>query len=242
MNLFRARVLERKRIGEHMRLRYEWSGADPEPGQFVGVRAADSLDPFLPRPFFVHDRGEGEVSLLFKVRGRGTRLLASGGNEILASAPRGRSFDLDLPGPAALVGGGVWVAPLRFLSRRLRERGIHHDVYLEAPSGAPEDYLGWLGDAYPGAKIVSTDGSPGAVVGALGGLGGYGAVYVSGDRETLRSVRRCRADAQLAVRERMACMDGSCYGCAVPVRSDDGVSYTRACVEGPVFTAGELAW
>ena len=53
--------------------------------------------------------------------------------------------------------------------------------------------------------------------------------------------------AQLAVRERMACANGSCHGCAVQVW---GVSsgetrtktYARACVEGPVFPAEVLAW
>lgn len=235
-------MLERRGIGEHLLLRYEWDCPEPEPGQFVGVRAGDSLDPFLPRPFFVHDRGEKDISLLFKVRGRGTEALAGISDELLVSAPRGRGFEVEPGGRAALVGGGVWVAPLRLLSRRLRERGVEHDVYLEALSGAPEEYLGWLGEAYPGAKILPTDGSPGAVVRALPDLGGYGAVYVSGDGATLSAVAERRADAQLAVRERMACMDGSCYGCVVPVRAGGEVAYRRVCVEGPVFAGRDLAW
>lgn len=242
MRLHRVRVLERRSIGEHVLLCYEWSGTEPEPGQFVGARASDSMDPFLSRPFFVHD-WEGEVvSLLFKVRGLGTGSLAAVEDHLLVSAPRGRGFDLGSPAGAALVGGGVWVSPLRFLSRRLRERGVAHDVYLEAPPGAPEGYLRWLEGTYPGARLVPTDGSAGGLVSALGKLSDYGSVYVSGNRETLRSVRRVRSNAQLAVRERMACMDGSCYGCAVPIRSEGGVLYRRACVEGPVFEAGDLAW
>lgn len=242
MNLYRAKVLEREKIGGHVLLRYEWSGVEPEPGQFVGVRAGDSLDPFLPRPFFVHDRGEEDISLFFKVRGRGTAALAGRSEEVLVSAPRGRGFEVNPGGGVALVGGGVWVAPLKFLSRRLRGRGVEHDIYLEAPADAPEEYLRWLGEAYPGAEILPTDGSPGAIVRDLPDLGGYEAVYVSGDRATLSGVAGMRPDAQLAVRERMACMDGSCYGCAVPVRSGSGVSYRRACVEGPVFVGWDLAW
>lgn len=241
MNLYCARVLERKHIGEHVLLRYRWDGPESEPGQFVGVRAAGSLEPFLPRPFFVHDRGEGEISLFFKVVGRGTAALAEGGGEILVSEPCGRGFDLNLTGRAALVGGGVWVAPLKFLSRRLREARVAHDVYLEAPADAPDEYLCWLGEAYPGAELIRTDGSSGEVVGSIAGLGDYERVYVSGNPETL-SAAASYERAQLAVRERMACMDGSCYGCAVPVRSGDGVSYRRVCVEGPVFAAGDLAW
>ena len=226
-----------------MLLRYEWDGSEPEPGQFVGVRAGDSLDPFLPRPFFVHDGEEGGISLLFKVRGRGTAAIAAGqSGEVLVSAPRGSGFDIDTGGSAALVGGGVWVAPLKLLSRRLRERGVDHDIYLEAPAGAPEEYLGWLGTGYTGAEILPTDGSSGALVRALPDLGGYETVYVSGDRATLSGVADMRPDAQLAVRERMACMDGSCYGCVVPVRSGAGVYYRRVCTEGPVFSGRDLAW
>lgn len=252
MKLYRARVLERERIGGHVLLRYEWSGSEPEPGQFVGVKAEDTSNPFLPRPFFVHDTGEGGISLVFKVRGPGTRSLLRGGH-VLVSAPRGRGFDLgdshgaDAAGGhpdsrrALLVGGGVWVAPLKLLSRRLGERGVAHDVFLESPPEATEGYVSWLKAAYPGAEILPTDGSDGAFVDALGGLDSYGAVYVSGGRDILRRVRREREDAQLAVRERMACMDGSCYGCVVPVLSG-GASYKRVCVEGPVFRAGELDW
>ncbi|CAN5281211.1 dihydroorotate oxidase B electron transfer subunit [soil metagenome] len=252
MKLYRTRVLERERIGGHVLLRYEWSGSEPEPGQFVGVKAEDTSNPFLPRPFFVHDTGEREISLVFKVRGPGTRAILDGGH-VLVSAPRGRGFDLgdshgaDAAGGhpdsrrALLVGGGVWVAPLKLLSRRLGERGVAHDVFLEAPPEATEGYVSWLKAAYPGAEILPTDGSDGAFVDALGGLDSYGAVYVSGGRDILRRVRREREDAQLAVRERMACMDGSCYGCVVPVLSG-GASYKRVCVEGPVFRAGELDW
>ena len=48
--------------------------------------------------------------------------------------------------------------------------------------------------------------------------------------------------AQLALRERMACANGSCHGCAVPVRDGGALTYARACVEGPVFPAEVLAW
>jgi dihydroorotate dehydrogenase electron transfer subunit len=253
LKLHRARVLDRERIGGHVLLRYEWSGSEPEPGQFVGVKAEDTSGPFLPRPFFVHDRGEGEISLVFKVRGPGTRSILHGGDHLLVSAPRGRGFDLcgphdadaagELPESrrALLVGGGVWVAPLKLLSRRLGERGVAHDVFLEAPPEASGEYVSWLKAAYPDAGIIPTHGSEGEFVEALGDLDGYGAVYVSGGRDILRRVRRERGDAQLAVRERMACMDGSCYGCVVPVLSG-GASYKRVCLEGPVFRAGELDW
>jgi hypothetical protein len=40
----------------------------------------------------------------------------------------------------------------------------------------------------------------------------------------------------------MACANGSCYGCAVPIWEDEERTYARACIEGPVFSTGNLAW
>ena len=214
--------------------------------------ARTALDPFLARPFFVHDYYEagsdaGTISLLFEVRGRGTAMLAEGGGEILASAPRGRGFGIG-EGRAALVGGGVWVAPLKLLSRRLRQIAVSHDTYIEVPRDAPEAYADWLAKGYPDARFVRTGDAADAAKRLLSEVGDparYAIVYASGPQETLAATKRAtegRVRAQLALRERMACANGSCYGCAVPVLDGGGTTYARACVEGPIFAAGALAW
>ncbi len=250
MKLHRVHVLHRERFGDHVLIRYRWTGSSPEPGQFVMARpasAAHALDPFLARPFFAHDHEDDAMSLLFEVRGRGTLLLAEDADELLVSSPRGRGFEVR-GGPVALVGGGVWVAPLKLLSRRLEQTGVPHDTYIEIPRDAPEDYAAWLARGYPGARFVHTGdaaGAPRRLFEEIGDLARYAAVYASGPGETLAATRRAsrgRVAAQLALRERMACANGSCYGCAVPVLGDGGTSYARACVDGPVFAAEALAW
>lgn len=252
MKLHKAEVSSRERHGDHVLLRYRWQGEFPEPGQFVIVRLAAALDPFLPRPFFVHDHEDGEASLLFEVRGRGTAFLAEDAKEMLVSAPLGRGFTLDASdggGPVALVGGGVWVAPLKLLSRRLSSSGAEHRVFLEVPGTARRGYADLVFARYPGAELVPTEGTPDpprAVLDSLGDLYRYSTLYVSGTTETLVAARAASAasgvPAQLALRERMACANGSCYGCAVPVWTDGEKAYVRACIEGPVFGARELAW
>ena len=248
MKLHATDVLSRERFGDHVLLRYRWEGATPEPGRFVMVRAessAQSLAPFLARPFFVHDHEDGASSLLFEVRGAGTALLAKRGETVLVSEPLGRGFVLDGigSGPVALVGGGVWVAPLKLLARRLALLGVPHDVYLEVPASAHEAYAHLLSERYPTATLVPTDESPRApsmVLERLGDPAHYRAVYASGPTGMLSAVREAcagRVAAQLALRERMACADGSCFGCAVPML---GGGYARACVEGPVFAGEEL--
>ena len=250
MKLHEAEVVSRERFGDHVLLRYRWDDVPPEPGQFVMARAShpsNSLAPFLSRPFFAHDHGNDASSLLFEVRGTGTALLAEEGAPLLVSGPLGRGFDLDGAGegPVALVGGGVWVAPLKLLARRLALRGVPHDVYLEVPATAHPAYAHLLSVSYPSAVLVPTDGSsevPRVVLERLGDLTGYRAVCVSGSVEMLAAAREACAGmvaAQLALRERMACADGSCYGCAVPMA---GGGYARACVDGPVFAAEEVSW
>ena len=249
MRLHKAEVLSRERFGNHVRLRYRWEGQPPDAGQFVVARTGDAstnLYPFLPRPFFVHDHDDGVASLLFEIRGVGTALLAEGGAEAFVSGPLGRGFDLGGigPGPVALVGGGVWVAPLKALSRRLASSDVSHEIYLEVPATAPEAYAALLAETYPSATLVPTRGgaeSGRVVLERLGALERYRTVFASGSSETLGAVdEACRGivPAQLALRERMACADGSCFGCAVPLA---GGGYGRVCVDGPIFAAEELA-
>jgi dihydroorotate dehydrogenase electron transfer subunit len=250
VKLHEAEVVSRERFGDHVLLRYRWNDVPPEPGQFVMARAdhpAKSPAPFLSRPFFAHDHENDVSSLLFEVRGTGTAILAEEGAPLLVSGPLGRGYDLDGAGegPVALVGGGVWVAPLKLLARHLALRGVPHDVYLEVPATANAAYADLLSGSYPSAMLVPTDGSPEAprvVLERLGELTRFRAVCVSGSVEMLAAaLKACagRVAAQLALRERMACADGSCYGCAVPMA---GGGYARACVEGPVFGGEVISW
>jgi len=243
-------VLHRERFGDHAFLRYRWTGAAPEPGQFVMARAAastPSFEPFLSRPLFVHDHAGENLSLLFEIRGRGTALLAEEDADLLVSAPLGRGFAVD-SGPVALVGGGVWVSPLKLLSRCLARSKVAHEVYLEIPGTAPRAYTAWISENYPDATLVPTDGSkdaPQVVLSRLGDLSRYATVYASGPSGMLAAVKHACSGivlAQLAVRERMACANGSCYGCAVPVWREGESTYARACVEGPAFPAEALTW
>ena len=85
-------------------------------------------------------------------------------------------------------------------------------------------------------------GTPGTVLDAVPDLDGYPAVYACGPNPMLAAVKREVGEGslcQLSVEERMGCGNGSCNGCAVPVR---GRGYVRSCVEGPVFNAEVLAW
>lgn len=243
MKFYSVPVEERRESGAYTLIGYRWHGPI-QPGQFVMARAAGypvTLDPFLARPFSFYDHDGETASLLFEVRGRGTALLDTA-DKIEVSVPLGRGFRVDpSTGKVALLGGGVGIAPLKILGRRLTELGVPHDVFLgfaDAPTaGAARDF--------PGAGTATMDGSlgtSGTVLDAVPNLMEYGAVYACGPNPMLAAVKETVGPerlCQLSVEERMGCGNGSCNGCAVPVRSG---GYVRSCVEGPVFRAEALAW
>lgn len=245
MKFYSVEIEERRELGGYTLLSYRWPEGSVEPGQFVMARAAGypaTLDPFLARPFSFYDY-EGEVaSLLFEVRGRGTALLDRAPDRMEVSAPLGRTFGIeDLRGPAALLGGGIGVAPLKILSRRLTARDIAHDIFL----GFAGARFAAVATEFPGAKVATVDGSQGSrgtVLDVVPDLERYGTVYACGPNPMLAAVKSAAGRdslCQLSVEERMGCGNGSCNGCAVPVR--DG-GYVRSCIEGPVFDAEVLAW
>ncbi len=244
MRFHTVQVEDRRELGAYTLLSYRWPGEGVEPGRFVMARAAGypvTLDPFLARPFSFYDFEDGVASILFEVRGRGTALLDRATDTIEVTAPLGRGFEVGASGGrAALLGGGIGVAPLKILARELAARGIDHDVFL----GFLNKKTAAVAYEFPVAAIATMDGSAGTrgtVLDAAPGLHAYPAVYACGPNAMLAAVKKVAGPEglrQLSVEERMGCGNGSCNGCVVPV---DG-GYVRSCIEGPVFRAEVLAW
>ncbi|MDQ4106411.1 MAG: hypothetical protein M3157_04460, partial [Actinomycetota bacterium] len=159
MRFYRVPVEEREVVGGYTLLRYRWKGL-VEPGQFVMARTAgfpDTLDPLLARPLSFYDHDGAVASLLLEVRGRGTALLDRS-PEIEVTAPLGRSFSTDgFDGRAALLGGGVGVAPMKILSRCLDGLGVDYDLFL----GFADSRTSRISRDFPGAGVATVDGSEG---------------------------------------------------------------------------------
>jgi len=244
MRFYKVKVEEREELGSYTLLRYRWPDGPLEPGQFVMARAAgypETLDPFLARPFSFCDYDGEMASLLFEVRGRGTALLDLAPT-IEVTAPLGKGFHIEPGlGRAALLGGGIGVAPLKILGRHLDAMGVPHDVFL----GFADARSAVVAREFQGAEVATMDGSEGThgtVLDTIDTLEDYGAVYSCGPNPMLAAVKLAAGEnclCQLSVEERMGCGNGSCNGCVVPVR---GGGYIRSCIEGPVFRAEVLAW
>jgi NAD(P)H-flavin reductase len=174
----------------------------------------------LPRPMSLCLATAGELGFLIDPIGPGTRALCSlaVGETLRVLGPLGNGFRLDVERPL-LVGGGIGIAPLPYLSERL---------------GGPPAVLGfrseWHAEAaalLPGAEVVV---DPVLVTACY--LDGFD-VLACGPEPMLRAVERRSPSAQLAWEAPMACGYGACYGCAVEI---DG-ELKRLCVEGPVLAA-----
>lgn len=238
-------------------------GPEPLPGQFYMLAAerwgGESGRPYLPRAFSVAlaEAGRDGVRLDFLAEavGPGTeRLVALQPGETLhVTGPLGRPFSDPAevtPGAAGaiLVGGGIGIAPLAILRRRLAAHGVAQRVLLgfrdRAHSGGVDELF-----RCEEVRLASDDGHTGhhgyvtdlLAVMLEGDAALDSAVYACGPPAMLETVRElCLArgvGAELAMEAPMACGFGSCFGCAVPSTAG---GYMRLCVDGPVVRADEV--
>jgi dihydroorotate dehydrogenase electron transfer subunit len=211
-------VVAAEAVGPYTLLRVQRGALDPGiPGQFFMLEAPGRL---LPRPMSLSIATEAEVGFLIDPVGPGTRVLCSLrlGERIAILGPLGNGFRLDVERPL-LVGGGIGIAPLPYLSERL---------------GQPPALLGfrspWHAEAaelVPNAEVVVEPTYVTEVMPA-----GHD-VLACGPAPMLEAIRRLTPHAQLAWEAPMACGYGACYGCAVEI----GGELKRLCVEGPVLEA-----
>ena len=137
----RRRLTAVEQIGPYTLLRVERDGLDAgAPGQFFMLEAPGRV---LPRPMSVCRATPRELAFLIDPIGPGTQALCElePGDELHLLGPLGNGFDLDVERPL-LVGGGIGIAPLPYLSQRLGGPpailGFRTEWHAEAAALAPE--------------------------------------------------------------------------------------------------------
>jgi dihydroorotate dehydrogenase electron transfer subunit len=212
------RVVGSETVGRYTLLRVERGQLQPGvPGQFFMLEAPARL---LPRPMSLCLATAGELAFLFEPIGPGTRALAAleAGDDLHVLGPLGNGFRVDVERPL-LVGGGIGMAPLPYLSAVLNGPptvlGFRSSEHAEAA------------ELIPHAEVVV---EPTLVTEVL--PAGHD-ILACGPEPMLEAVGALAPGAQLAREAPMACGYGACYGCVVEVRG----RYERLCVEGPVLAA-----
>ncbi len=242
-----------------------------QPGQFVMLKCSVDIDsnPLLRRPFSVFDvhpdartgRPTG-LDLLVKDVGTGSHQLAilQAGEEISALGPQGRPFQLsgemrNRVGGACLVAGGVGIAALYLLARKLLSIGVPPTLFYGGRSAADlvlRDYFERLDIE---TFFVTEDGShgePGLVTAPLERFLKIRSrsnlrIYACGPWAMMRATHelalRYGVPCEVSLEARMGCSLGACMGCVVRVWDEkQEEQYIRVCQEGPVMNSRIVDW
>lgn len=211
-----------------------------KPGQFINIKI-EGL--FLRRPISVCDFKQGEITIIYKIVGKGTEAMSAmkEGEKLDVLTGLGNGYDTSLSGKKPLlIGAGVGVPPLYMLAKKLIGEGKQVSVLLGFHG--KEDVFYAQEFASLGAKtiVVTSDGS----VGKKGRVTDhmdldYTYVYVCGPEGMLRSVYdKSTSGGQFSFEERMGCGFGACMGCSCKTVT----GFKRICKDGPVLSKEEILW
>ncbi|MGN0211679.1 MAG: dihydroorotate dehydrogenase electron transfer subunit [Muribaculaceae bacterium] len=218
------------------------------PGQFVQVEVRNSKTTFLRRPISINfvDESLGLLWLLVRKAGDGTAALIESkkGEIINIVLPLGNGFTIQ-SGRMLLIGGGVGVAPLLYLGKKLSEIGADVTFLLGARSKA--DLLELQEFEKFGKVCVSTEdgtmGEKGFVTEHSIMRRNFDLIQCCGPQPMMKAVAKIAKTAgmrcEVSLENVMACGIGACL-CCVEDTADSG--NVCVCKEGPVFNIERLKW
>ena len=211
------------------------------PGQFVNIK----LDGFfLRRPISVCDCVGENLTLIYKVVGRGTEQMSrmKNGDELDLLTGLGNGYNTRTSGDSPLlVGGGVGVPPMYMLCRKLISEGKNVTVVLGFNSKDDvfyENEFRALGADVHIATADGTYGTKGFVTDVIKNLQ-YTFFYTCGPEPMFRAMHKImKTPGQYSFEERMGCGFGACMGCSCKTLTGN----KRICKEGPVMESEEIIW
>ena len=210
------------------------------PGQFVNLHIDGC---YLRRPLSVGAVEDGQLTLIYKVVGRGTELLThmTAGQTLDALSGLGNGFDLSAAGAHPLLaGGGVGVVPLYQLCRSLKAAGTEPTVVLGFNSADDVFYQKEF-EALAETRICTADGTAGRkgfVTDAISDLT-YSYFYACGPEPMFRALDRVvSGPGEYSFEARMGCGFGACMGCSCQTKYGS----KRICKDGPVLKREEIVW
>jgi dihydroorotate dehydrogenase electron transfer subunit len=244
-----ARLLQKKKLTEDIFSFWLQSPAvarTAEPAQFVQIRVGTGLDPFLRRPISIAGVDSDRFVVVFKVRGRGTRMLAdkSEGDDLDIIGPLGRPIPVIENKKILLIGGGLGSAPLRFLAQTAAGKnqiffiiGAQTEKELILADDSKQfarEFEITTEDGSSGYQGLATDRLPAMLKKAKPDV-----IFACGPEGMLKAVQTgVRGIPTYGFFEsRMGCGYGLCLGCALKRKTG---GYLRVCQDGPVFDLSDV--
>lgn len=244
-------VQENKRLNEDTFLLVLYSSKLPpiKAGQFVNVKVEGSPSTFLRRPISVHDvdSEKGLLYLMVKIAGKGTAKLATlkNGDHLNIVLPLGNGFTIPSDREKCLlIGGGVGVAPLLYLAKELKNKGIQ-PVVLIGTRSRKDIVLKEEFEKYAEVYFSTEDGSYGEK--------GYPTqhsilresfkhIFCCGPSPMMKAVAQYaysnKINCEVSLENMMACGVGACLCCV----NDTKKGHQCVCTEGPIFNINDLKW
>ncbi|MTI79781.1 MAG: dihydroorotate dehydrogenase electron transfer subunit [Firmicutes bacterium] len=255
--LINATILSNNQLNNNHYLMKFNSGqlaAVAKPGQFLHVKCGGTTDPLLRRPISIHsvNKDDGVVGLLYRVAGKGTKLLSQKkpGEILDVMGPLGNGFTMpNTAEKVAVVGGGIGIAPLYYLLQKMTAENITCKAYLGARTAAELLVVENIKKLGIDIQLASDDGSTGfhgPVTELLKDAPNIDRLYTCGPLPMMKAVAQLAGErgipTQVSLEERMGCGVGACLACTCRVKTAGDNQYKRVCADGPVFNAGEVVW
>ena len=212
-----------------------------KPGQFVNIK----LDGFfLRRPISVCNSKDDVLTIIYKVVGQGTAVMANmtAGEKLDILTGLGNGYDLDKSGEApVLIGGGAGVPPMYMLAVELLKQGKKPTVVLGFNKKSEVFYEEEFKVLGIDTIVATADGSYGVkgfVTDAIKDLD-YTYFFTCGPEPMLKALYyNTSTSGQLSFEARMGCGFGACMGCTCETLYGN----KRICKDGPVLVKEEVKW
>ena len=194
-------------------------------GQFINILALDDWSHPLRRPMSIASVEHESVSIIYKIFGDVTKILASQkeGEIVELMGPLGNTFsNWDNGTYPVLIGGGVGLAPILNLKKECATKKVDHTMIIGAKSGN-EHFIEH--DPEENIYLTTDDGTigdEGTVMEPLKRIiieNNNTYLFACGPEPMLHAVRefalKNNIPAQLSVESYMGCGFGLCQGCVI---------------------------
>ena len=224
---------------------------DIKAGQFVQVKVDDAANTYLRRPISIHDVDyqKRTITLLVQRVGEGTNKISDTeiNDTLNIIYPLGNGFTMpeDKNAKVVLVGGGIGIAPMYYLGKVLKEKGIEPVFVL---GGRSKEDLIMLDEFSSVGKVYITTND-----GSLGEQGfvtqhsvwkekKFDMIYTCGPKPMMMAVANMAREndicCEVSLENLMGCGLGACL-CCVENTIEGNVC---VCKEGPVMNINKLLW
>lgn len=230
------KIISNQQIGNDFYIMTIEGSFEAKPGQFYMLRGIGSFMT-LSRPISVFDVEADKIAFMYRVVGEGTKYFSKlkEGDEITLYGPYGNGYPVSeyKDKKVALIGGGMGIAPLFYLAKKLDNAEIHLGLNSRDLTAEQKQYLGQLYATHAPTTIhIDTDMSEKL------DFSKYDAVMTCGPEIMMYKLTKKHEDVYVSLEKHMGCAVGACLSCTCDV----GGKRVKVCKDGPVFKGSEVSY